>query len=58
MYSCSIMNRKVGICMRNINVEDFIAKVVVSKVDTMLEKSNIITPRIIKNANLAKIFGI
>lgn len=44
--------------MRNINVEDFIAKVVVSKVDAMLEKSNIITPRIIKNANLAKLFGI
>lgn len=45
--------------MRNINVDDFIAKVVGGKIEVMLENANVVeTSRIMKNPDLTKLFGI
>ena len=44
--------------MRAIDVDDFISKVVGGKIDAMMRKVKVVSPRIIKNADLTKLFGI
>ena len=44
--------------MRNIDVEEFVAKLIGSKVETMLKKATRTTPRVMKDADLTQLFGI
>lgn len=44
--------------MRAIDVDDFISKVVGGKIEVMMKKVNVDSPRIIKNPDLTQLFGI
>ena len=44
--------------MRNIDVDDFISKIVGGKIESMMKKVNVVSPRIIKNSDLNQMFGI
>lgn len=44
--------------MRGINIDDFVNKAVFGKIEKMLQDTDVITPRIIKESDITKLFGV